>query len=163
MSMVADPDGFLLYRMRFGELPEEERRKVDKAYRACHELADLIERRAIHLYSAGRVAEERGVIVVDEVKGVAERFEEEFESVVSWLARDLGLPIESLEEAYSHAVSDVVYMARSMLRKMERREPPSEIYETAKFNIDRVMMDVRDGFVLCLSKLNVLKVPLYPS
>lgn len=160
LSVVADPDGFLPYRLRLDELPEDERRRAYKAYRVCHELTRFIERTAIDLYSDAKIADVRGVLVVDGVKSVAERLEESFKREISWLAGDLGVDPNILEDAFYPAVRDLVYMAKSMLQKVERREPPSEIYESAKFNLGGVLSSAMDSYVMCLSKLGVLKVPV---
>jgi hypothetical protein len=160
LSMVADPDGFLPYRLRLEELPEEERRRAQKAYRVCHELTHFIARTAINLYSEAKIAYVRGVLVVDGIKSTAERFEESFRREVIWLGRDLGVDPNILEDAFYPAVRDLVYMAKSMLQKVERNEPPSEVYESAEFNLGEVLSSAMDSYVMCLSKLGVLKVPV---
>jgi len=160
LGMVVDPDGLLLYRLRLEELPEEERRRTLKAYRVCHELTHLIERTAINLYSEAKIADVRGVLVVDGAKGVAERFEESFKREISWLGRDLGVDPYILEDAFYPAVRDLVYMAKSMLQKVESRASPSEIYESAKFNLEVVLSSALDSYVTCLSKLSALKAPI---
>jgi hypothetical protein len=161
LSVVADPDwDWLLLRLRLEELPEEERMRAQKAYRVCHDVTYFIVGTAIELYSEAKIADVRGVLVVDGVKSTAERFEEAFKREISWLARDLGVDPYILEDAFYPAVRDLVYMAKSMLQKVERHEPPSEIYESAKLRLSMVLSSAMDSYVVCLSKLGVLKAPV---
>ena len=162
LNRVADPPEYLLDMLRIYELPEEERRKVYKAYSLCHNLASVIERHAVGLYSmAYAIAEQRGV-VIDETTVVLERFEEGFKTAIRWAAADLGVPSNKLEKVFSYkAYGGLIDMARAIKSKIERGEPPYRIYDSAKFYLDEVMRDVRDAFVECLATLNVLKVPLH--